>query len=502
MKTVLSRAGLCLMIVMVSYLPVFAAPDAGSRAKGQILFDTGVFLYENGDHEAAGERFAQALATDAANPFYNYYMARVYMEKQEYPKAVVHLDRARSSGQEIPGMAFDWAMVHYRLADYATAARLFGVVSQTEPDNAIARYYEGVSQYRQQEYDKALVSLQNAGAMNSSVKPNAAYYVGMCYLGKGDTARARENFAYAADNATDPQTRNAAAAQLKALSQKVRQGKRYGLTAKVEAEFNNNVLLEPADNEALYSNEDDWVFTGLLSGNYDLIRAGNFAAGLGYTHSQSWYADLSEYDLIGSRGDVYARYQAGRYRAALSYRPAYYWINEESYLMRHEIRPSVTAKLSDALRTSLTYAYKRDNNMFNNDRDGHINEGMLRLIYAIPGGIGDLLAGAGYEVNSATHNDYDYDAVKTELAAKLYLPWRSAVTLAGEGRFREYDHVDSIYGVARDDNRYRGSVVFEKDLYQEILSVGAGYTYTDNDSNISDYEYRSHAFKVFVNARL
>jgi hypothetical protein len=289
---------------------------------------------------------------------------------------------------------------------------------------------------------------------------------------------------------------------METLSRKGRQEQRYSLMAKAEAEYDNNVLLEPVDNEALYSNEEDWVFTGVLSGRYDVVRGDDFTAGVGYTHYQSWYADLSEYDLAGSMGDLYARYQMGGYVAALSYRPAYYWINEESYLMRHEISPSITAKVTDTLKASLAYAYKRDNNMFNNDRDGHINEGLLRMAYAMPGGAGDLMAGIGYEVNSATHNDYDYDAIRTELAAKVYLPWRSAVILAGDCRFREYDYADSFYGVARDDTRYRGSIVFEKSVYRDMISVGTGYSYTDNDSNIDDYEYRSHAFKAFLSARL
>ncbi|ABW67657.1 tetratricopeptide repeat protein [Desulfosudis oleivorans] len=502
MGTVLLRAGAGLLIVAMLHLPVWAAPDAAEIQRGRMAFDTGVFLYESGDFDKAGERFRQAIATDGANPYYNYYLARVYMEQQEYAKAVVHLDRARSSDQKIPGLDFDWAMVHYRLADYATAGRLFDRVSAAEPNNALSRYYAGISQYQLYAYEDAIALLQEAGAMNRSVKPNAAFYIGMCHKQLGDTGAAMESLAYAAENATDRETRNAAASQLSALSRQQRQAKPYTLMARLETKYNNNVLLEPVDNEALFNDESDWAFTGILSGSYDVVRANEITVGAGYTHYQSWYADLGQYDLTGSLFDIYARYRKGDVLASLSYRPAYFWMNEESYLMRHEIRPSVTAKLRDNLMASLTYAYKRDNDMLDNGRDGHINEMLARMIYSMPDNRGDLMAGLGYLVNSASHNDYDYDMIKTEVAARLYLPWQSRLILSGECRFREHDHTDSIYGVVRDDTRYRGSLGVEKDLYRDIISAGAGYMYTDNDSNIANYKYRSHEFRLFLSARI
>jgi len=502
MGTVLLRAGAGLLIIVMLHLPVWAAPDAAKVQKGRMAFDTGVFLYESGDFDKAGERFSQALETDGANPYYNYYMARVYMEKQEYAKAVVHLDRARSSDQNIPGLDFDWAMVNYRLADYATAARLFDRVSEAEPNNALSRYYAGISQYQLHAYEEAIALLQEASAINSSVKPNAAFYTGMCHKQLGNTDAARESLTYAEANATDRETRNAASMQLSALSRQQRQARPYKLMAKVEAKYNNNVLLEPVDNEALFDDESDWTFTGILSGSYDMVRVNEITVGAGYTHYQSWYADLSEYDLTGSLFDIYARYRRGNVLASLSYRPAYYWMNEESYLMRHEIRPSVTAKLRDNLTASFVYAYKRDNNMLNNGRDGHVNEGLVKMIYTMPDNRGDLMAGLGYSVNSASHNDYDYDMIKTEAAARLYLPWRSRLILSGECRFREHDHIDSMYGVVRDDTRYRGSLGIEKDVYRDMVSVGAGYMYTDNDSNIANYEYRNHEFRLFLSARM
>ena len=97
------------------------------------------------------------------------------MEKQEYARAIVRLDRARSSDQQIPGIAFDWAMVHYRLADYTTSARLFDSVFQAEPGNVLARYYAGISYYRQQEYRTALDRL-GAGYTYTDNDSNIANY--------------------------------------------------------------------------------------------------------------------------------------------------------------------------------------------------------------------------------------------------------------------------------------------------------------------------------------
>ncbi|MDY6831535.1 MAG: hypothetical protein SWC96_06770 [Thermodesulfobacteriota bacterium] len=88
---------------------------------------------------------------------------------------------------------------------------------------------------------------------------------------------------------------------------------------------------------------------------------------------------------------------------------------------------------------------------------------------------------------------------------------RCCTCLSGPGRTPRrfkgagwlFDRVsEAEYGVVRDDTRYRGSLGIEKDLYRDMISAGAGYIYTDNDSNIANYKYRGQEFRLFLSARM
>lgn len=99
-----------------------------------------------------------------------------------------------------------------------------------------------------------------------------------------------------------------------------------------------------------------------------------------------------------------------------------------------------------------------------------------------------------------------YDEVETEIDYNSYqtysggfgvyneLPKGITVNLNGELRLSEFDAMHPIAGEVREDKRYIGSVAFTKrDLNIWGYAPAIEYTYVYNDSNISIYEYDSHA---------
>lgn len=99
-----------------------------------------------------------------------------------------------------------------------------------------------------------------------------------------------------------------------------------------------------------------------------------------------------------------------------------------------------------------------------------------------------------------------YDRIKTELDFISYetysggfglykeLPRGITVNLNGEVRFSEFDAVHPIAGVTREDTRLTGTVALTKrDFNIWGYAPAIEYTYVYNDSNISLYEFDSHA---------
>jgi tetratricopeptide (TPR) repeat protein len=99
-----------------------------------------------------------------------------------------------------------------------------------------------------------------------------------------------------------------------------------------------------------------------------------------------------------------------------------------------------------------------------------------------------------------------YDRIKTELDFTSYetysgdvglykeLPKGITVNLNGEVRFSEFDAMHPIAGVTREDTRLTGTVALTKrDFNIWGYAPAIEYTYIHNDSNISLYEFDSHA---------
>jgi outer membrane protein len=99
-----------------------------------------------------------------------------------------------------------------------------------------------------------------------------------------------------------------------------------------------------------------------------------------------------------------------------------------------------------------------------------------------------------------------YDRVKTEIDFNSYetysggfglykeLPKGITVDLNGEIRFSEFDAMQPIAGVTREDTRLTGSAALTKrDFNIWGYAPAVQYTYVYNNSNISLYEFDSHA---------
>ncbi|MFW5989626.1 MAG: tetratricopeptide repeat protein, partial [Desulfosudaceae bacterium] len=318
-----------LVPVLISLLLLLGAMvlPGTAREAGQSFFDAGVFAYESGDFDTAEEQFKKALAQDPGNPLYSYYLSKSYIKINDFSQAAVHLDTARASDFFIPGLAFDWGFVNYKLANYQIAADIFAGLAGKEPSNALARYYAGMSRLRLEQYDQAARDLEAAAGMNTNIRYNSTYYAGVCYLKAGRTDLARKRFDTVAEEAAGKELVSAARIQLGHIRQKEREGRKYSLMASIGCEYDDNALLEPIDQDDLYAEEDDFITTASFSGGYDFIKTATMVLGAGYSHYQMWYSDNTEYDLTGSIFDVHARYRRGAFTAGLTYKPAYYWLD-------------------------------------------------------------------------------------------------------------------------------------------------------------------------------
>lgn len=272
--------------------------------------------------------------------------------------------------------------------------------------------------------------------------------------------------------------------------EKAESDKPYSLYFRIGYYYDDNLPAEPLYDD-FYTDEDDYVTNVVLSGKYNFVNQKTYVIGAGYSHYQTWHNDLCEYDLIGSLGRLYAKYFWEPFTLGFSYIPSYYWLDSESYLRRHELRPEIVWQCTEKLLTKLSYSYSDDENFANDFRDGDTHGASLDAYYSVLDTKACLFAGVGYEDTSASHPDWDYGGLQTRLGISGNLLWDLELKLTGQYQGKRYGHVDTFYGVEREDKKYRGSLSLSRKLFCDWLSFLAEFNYTKNDSNINDFEYET-----------
>jgi tetratricopeptide (TPR) repeat protein len=484
-----------ILVVLFLFLPANAAEEGGGA-----YYDLGVFAYEEGDYEIAEGHFKKALGFNPDDPFFNHFLGKTYLKTGRYQEAMHYLNIAWKVDPDISELKSDLAFLNLKMSNYSKAADLFMQIVTEDPSNVLAHYHAGMSLYRQKHYGRALDYFLAAAQRSPTVKTNSYYYAGVCYFETGKAEKAVEKFEYVRDHADSGPLRENSIVWLERIRTEKKDHKPYSLYLKVGYHYDDNVPLEPLDDD-FYADEDDYVTKVFFSGKYNFVDSKSYNIGAGYSHYQTWHNDLVQYDLIGSIGNVYAKYRLQPFTFGLSYIPSYYWLDSENYLRRHKLNPEVVWKCTEKFATKLSYSYYDDENFLNDDRDGEIHEGFLDVYYSIMGKKAYLFGGIGYDDKSASHPDQDYGRLKTKLGISLTIPWELNLRLTGKYQEKTYDNVDTVYGVEREDTKYHGSISLSRKLFYDWLGILAEFNYTKNDSNINDLEYERKVTGLSLTAR-
>ena len=164
---------------------------------------------------------------------------------------------------DLPDLAFDRAFLYYKMADYGKAAGLFQDVLKEEPSRVLAGFYCGVCLYRNRQYQEANPYLLMAAENSPDLKVKAYYYSGLCFFYMGQDAQAVDKMTYVKANTDSKDVRDNAARWIEKIQAEKKERKPYKLQVKLAYEYDDNVPLEPTDQDDLYSDEKDSMIWAL-----------------------------------------------------------------------------------------------------------------------------------------------------------------------------------------------------------------------------------------------
>jgi tetratricopeptide (TPR) repeat protein len=478
---------LCLSFALVAF--------AGGG--GQMQYDLGVFAFDEGNFVAAENHFKKANQQEPDNPYYHHFLGKTYLKTKKSEEAVVALETAWKLNPDISFLRFDLATAYYEVGNYNKAVELLEDLVNKDPENVLARYYLGMSYFRQDKYGQALPPLLQAGEENKSIRDNSYYFAGISHFKFDEPDKALKKLKYVESKSTSEKLRHSARKWQEVIRTQQAKSAPYNLYLKLGMEYDDNVNLGPV-NEDQFADEGDLGAKVYFSGKYKFVNTLNRKLGIGYTHYQIIYQDLSEFDLTAGMVSLFYQERLNRkLYFSFNYLPSHYWVDGVHYLLRNQLSPSLLYRLDDSKGLRFTYDFS-DNDFFTDkDRSGQAHDFKVDFITMLFNKDGDLTVGGIYENSGARHPDYEYDLLRAHFEFSYTMPKEWKFILRGIWYRKDYDNIDSVFGDRRQDDKVSGALeLLSQPIFYKWLQVQAIYYHTKNDSNIDAYSYKKNVVSL------
>jgi tetratricopeptide (TPR) repeat protein len=483
----------CLMFIFMLQIGKVHAENADLRANA--CFDMGVFAFGEKDYQSAIDSFKRALMYQPDNPYYIHFLGKSYLESGLYSKALKAFQQAKQINPYLHELDNDTALLYFKLKQYDKAARLFIEIIQNDPlnENIAAHYFAGLSLYYEKQYQKAIPYLKYVSEKNDDLMENCLFHISICLYRMDQKDKAIQSFKRLASKGLSLEIKKMSQKWLKAIQERNMYNP-YKLLAKISFQCDDN-----AGFVAPYlktSNDDDMLLNVYVNGKYRLIRSSKYEIGTGYKHLQTIHQDLTEFDITGSTINLYGKYKYDQTILGISYRPAYYWLNHERFMVKHRFTPQVTWKVSEiyALRMSYTYA----NNHYYEDatQNGHSHILSWMNTIKIKPYHCTVFITTTAEENHAAGRNKQYEQFRGNFGVKISLPNNTLFKI--NSKFQAYRHAHMDMALQKKRKDHTSSLGFELShpLYNRTLWAGIGYYYSHNNSNMDYYDYRKNVISL------
>lgn len=466
---------------------------------GAVYYDLAVFSYESGDYQEAEKFLVKALSERPDDAYVRFYLARTYLKQSRYADAEPLFHSAWALDPDIPGLAYEMGILYQKMEKHDQALAAFEAVLAEDPTHVTALFHAGVSRFMLGQYRGAVDYLTRASELNESVRPTAAYYAGICHFRLSEFDQALPKFDYAASVADTLTLRQDAEQWARITRLRLGRDKPWHLYAKAGWLYDDNVQLAPLDSDR-FTEESDSAGVLFFSGRYAMAASDGLDFGIGYSHYQTFYRDFDDYNLIGGIGEIFSECRMDRFTLGIAYLPAYYWVDTDSYLMQHLIRPGIRYRLTDIDEIGFSYGYARNNYFEDARRDGHADEFAMDYLHGLDVIDGYLFCGAGYLDNTASHRDEYFTEATLRVGLSMGFFERFRFRVQGDYNDKNYDYRDSFHRVKREDARYGAAAALAWRSPADWLEISLEYNHTRNDSNIADYDYQRNTVGLFATA--
>lgn len=445
--------------------------------------------------------------------------ALVHYKAGEYAKAEDSFQKAVETDPSTTSFYYYYGITLYRLEKFNDALVKIKM-SGDEKNNALEKkYYLGLIHYRLQEIDLALKHFQEVSAGNDpDLSPSATFYEGLLYMGTDRYEQAKAAFEKVLDTSKDPnldkQAEEYVEKTMALIQYQEMAKKKIFLTGMLATVYDSNILLAP-DNDTTQgtalgkggvryllvgSGEYRWIYKPTYEFSTKIATAYYYSQDVKFSHADPWLTSITTpYTYKGMLfGKGYKFVLAPGYDI-LYMEPAEGAGKREDILNSIYLSAENTFVMRDDWFSVYSLEIRNDDSLLpgqtsTTDADSmKVTLKTSQMFFLDKTKKRAVIPTAGLVVNNAKGNLKTYDRI--ELGAMYMAPvhkWKDATWLAGLSAYRlNYSTAD------RRDTNTTLTVGFNK-AEKDWFSWGTIGTYSSNPSNVEVNKYSK--FTVMLTA--
>lgn len=488
---------------VVGLLAVLTLQPCHASDLSEVLFTKGVMHYDLGSYDLAVENLRKAAREDPANLEIRKSLHLAEAKAAQKPSPIALYEDVAKKEPGSYEHRVNLALAFYLRADMDRALASIDEANRLFPQNGEVLFYRGLIKLKKRAFREAIEDLQRARGLDPRLAQGAMFYEAVGLHKLRDRKAAGKLFwkVIAANPLTDYAVAASRYVQRLAI-------KRFSANLTTGVEYDTNVIIEGEENTlGVPLNVPDeeqfrFPFSALL--DYRFLNFGRWTFGARYGLFASVHDDSNDMNMLSNFGEVYAVWRTPKWyiRPFYSYRNIV--LDMEHYSDTHALGGSIMYFAPYNLAPELNFRWQNKEYHFAtmdaSDPDGTALRGEFNQYLLLQGGRGYVKAGIGLKGEETDGENLEYKSFLALAGFQYQLPWRMRFNFDFEYQNREYEHVHTVFGKERDEQRYYFAWELTKALVHGLEMKGR-IVHIRNDSEIGDYDYDRQVYSLLMSWR-
>jgi len=469
------------------------------------LFKKGIYHFRQENYDEALVAFSEVFRERPNMSLAAYYMGLTYKRLEDYVEAKQYLEKSLELTPKITGALIELVDLLYRLGEFDEAKKWIKIAEDEGIRPAQAKFLKGLTLQKSGEYEESIQAFNHAKDLDDRLSQTVDYQIGICYMKLKKFEEAKNIFKNVFELDPYSELADYADRYLDALDRKLESARPFHLIAKTAFEYDSNVVLSPSGSVQAVdiTDQDDTRMTYDLKTDYTFKREENpLSLKVGYGLRYSKQHDFGTYDLFGN--NVYGQANLSLEKLLVTFPASYNHliVADKNYLSSFSVGNINSLMVTNSQMLQMGIIYKNDEYLRkplvqaeNRTGDEFIGSAGWFGFFAERKGFVNLRYNVVKDWTDG--NNWQYLGHKIGGAVLYPVGDKLKISVNGEVLFQDFDHINTIYNIKREDQVYAGGAAMSYEIIKNV-DLQVRYAYVRDKSNIAIYDYNRHVVSTGV----